>query len=169
MRNIQERNEHSRSHARLPLSNIRVEPLNQIPTLNIMCPVRYSNICMKICKLFFDLFGCICAQTPPVFGCSCITYKNEITQRYTFSHLHQSLNSDVIELHIPVKCQDESIVQRLVQVIRARGRMKLEHSGLILAPGRESRMSEKIEEVHALAPSLLVSYHSLLFEVAVKD
>ena len=37
-------------------------------------------------------------------------------------HLDQSLNSDVIELHIPVKCQDESIVSRLVQVIRAGGR-----------------------------------------------
>ena len=35
------------------------------------------------------------------------------------NHLHQSLNSDVVELHIPVKCQDESIVQRLLQVIRA--------------------------------------------------
>ena len=44
-----------------------------IPTLNIICPVRYSKICIKICKLFFDLFGCIWAQTPPVFGCSCIT------------------------------------------------------------------------------------------------
>ena len=44
-----------------------------IPTLNIICPVRYSKICIKICKLFFDLLGCIWAQTPPVFGCSCIT------------------------------------------------------------------------------------------------
>ena len=47
--------------------------------------------------------------------------------------------------------------------------MTLEHSGLIQPPGREARVSEKIEEIHALAPSLLVPYHSLLFEVAEKD
>ena len=47
--------------------------------------------------------------------------------------------------------------------------MTLEHSSLIQAPGWKSRVSEKIEEVHALAPSLLVPYHSLLFEVEEKD
>ena len=91
-------------------------------TLNIMCPVKYSKICMKICKLFFDLLGCIWAHTPPVFGCSCITYDRSSLVLSFWNHgthLNKTLNSNVIELHVPIKREYERVVQRSVQVIRA--------------------------------------------------
>ena len=48
--------------------------------------------------------------------------------------------------------------------------MTLEHvSGQALAPGRQARMAEKVEEVHALAPPLLVPDHGLLLEVAEEN
>ena len=48
--------------------------------------------------------------------------------------------------------------------------MTLEHvSGQALAPGRQARVAEKVEEVHALAPPLLVPDHGLLLEVAEEN